>query len=103
MNTTTDADHGLTVQCRERGHLNGDWRYATDAEIAQAYANLARTTPPTVDDVGDVERCLVWYINSYPSPKWLIIDGISARIEFKFTPDAATHWLPMPPQPNGGE
>lgn len=32
-----DAEHGLTVQLRTNGHLNGEWRYATPEEIKDAH------------------------------------------------------------------
>jgi hypothetical protein len=38
-----DAEHGLTVQLRTNGHLNGEWRYATPEEIKDAHPMMLLT------------------------------------------------------------
>ena len=84
--------------------LTDDYVMEEIDEIARRLrATTPRTTPPTVEEVGDDEECLVWYLNCEPSPKWLKMTGVSARIELGFAPMHITHWLPLPTQPKGGE
>jgi hypothetical protein len=52
-----DAEHGLTVQLRTNGHLNGEWRYATPAEILAAVGAVSGTI--VAADFTDLTKRLV--------------------------------------------
>lgn len=56
---------------------------------------VVRTSPPTVDEVGDNGKCLC-----YDGEEWDTFYGLTVRTYWHDQPSGdITHWLPMPPEP----
>ena len=62
-------------------------------------ATTPRTSPPTVEEVGDIDWCL-----AYDGDDWDSWEGLTVRMCWHGKSHGTfTHWIPIPAEPKGGK